>query len=99
MSASEPTAPIQPGAIVELHSLSTAALNGLRAEAGELDVSKGRRAAVLADGRFLGVKVLKPYGNLCIGLALWMMVGRVVPSAGCGRLEGSAPGFFLLNSL
>jgi len=95
MSASEPPAAIHPGAIVELHSLSTAALNGLRAEAGELDVSKGRRAAVLADGRFLGVKVLNPYGTL--GLALWMLLGRGVPAAGCGRLGCSAPGVFLLN--
>lgn len=57
MSASEPNAPIQPGAIVELHSLSKVELNGVRAEAGEFDEIKGRRGAALEDGRFLGVKV------------------------------------------
>ncbi|KAJ1486585.1 hypothetical protein T484DRAFT_2313257 [Baffinella frigidus] len=56
MSASEPNAPIQPGAIVELHSLSKVELNGVRAEAGEFDEIKGRRGAALEDGRFLGVK-------------------------------------------
>ena len=55
-----PSASIQPGTIVELHSLSTKELNGLQAEAGEYDKTKGRRGARLFDGRLLGVKVTTP---------------------------------------
>ena len=67
------TAKIQPGTMVEIHSLAAAELNGLHGEAGEYDADKGRRAVhLLLDGRLLGVKVAPPSppSDLCIGRAL-----------------------------